>query len=150
MSWELSFQQGVHNGAPWETQAGAIEPNRYIQGDTRTFSFLGSYEISAYPVRRIGLGFRVGAGLVLTPLLMVRDHYETEVLGEWGVRPPVHETPHPVVFGGPTFEYYTKLSHFSIGVDVDASYAIGFDLGLTTTGYMKYTFGKSLGEKANK
>jgi hypothetical protein len=44
------------------------------------------------------------------------------------------------VQGGPTFEYYTKLSHFSAGIDVDVFYAIGFDLGLNATGNLKYTF----------
>ena len=44
------------------------------------------------------------------------------------------------MFAGPTFEYYTKLSHFSVGVDVDVVYGIGWDLGLNATGALKYTF----------
>ena len=47
---------------------------------------------------------------------------------------------HPVVRGGPPFEFYTKLSHFSLGVDTDIFYAVNFDLGLSITGSMKYTF----------
>jgi hypothetical protein len=137
MAWEISISQAVHNGSPWETQAG---PN-FIQGDTRAFGFTAAYEYSAYPSRRFGVGFRVGAGVVLTPLLMNKAWYQTEVVGgAWGVEAQVHRTPHPIVFAGPTFEYYTKLSHFSIGVDIDAGYAIGLDLGISGTGYMKYTF----------
>jgi hypothetical protein len=32
------------------------------------------------------------------------------------------------------------MSHFSVGADVDAIYAIGFDLGVSITGALKYTF----------
>ena len=79
---------------------------------------------------------------MFTPLLMHEGTYETVVVGEaWdGNRPTIHDQPHPVVIGGPTIEYYTKLSHFSMGVDIDASYAVGFDLGLSATGTIKYTF----------
>ena len=52
----------------------------------------------------------------------------------------VHDQPHPVVLGGPTLEYYTKLSHFSAGIDTDIFYAVGFDLGVSATGTLKYTF----------
>ena len=45
-----------------------------------------------------------------------------------------------MVLGGPTFEYYTKLSHFSVGLDADVFYAFTFDLGASVTGYLKYTF----------
>ena len=45
-----------------------------------------------------------------------------------------------MVLGGPAFEYYSKLAHFSVGLDADIFYAIGFDLGANAIGYMKYTF----------
>jgi hypothetical protein len=147
MAWEISVGQGVHNGEPFRNQTGEVP---YIQGDTRTYIFTANYEVSAYPSRRFGIGARIGAGVVLTPLLMDKTWYESEVLGEWGIPSPgpaVHRQPHPVVTFGPTLEYYTKLSHFSIGLDVDASYAIGFDLGLSAAAYMKYTFGKRLGSR---
>ena len=136
MAWEVNITQGVHNGAYWETQPG---PN-FIQGDTRTFGFTAAYEVSTYPSRRFGVGVRAGAGVVLTPLLMNKNWYGTDVVSYWGIDPNVHRTPHPVFFAGPTFEYYTKLSHFSIGLDVEVGYAIGLDLGLSTAGFMKYTF----------
>jgi hypothetical protein len=136
MAWEFSVNQSVHNGEHWESQPG---PN-FIQGDTRVFGFTASYEFSTYPSRRFGVGVRAGAGLVLTPLLMNKNWYAQDVTSYWGVDPSVHRTPHPVFFGGPTFEYYTKLSHFSIGMDVDIGYAVGFDLGLSSTANMKYTF----------
>ena len=86
------------------------------------------------------VGLRAGAGVMIAPLLMSKEQFYNEVVPSWGVEPSVHKLPHPMFFAGPTLEYYTKLSHFSIGVDVDLSYAIGFDLGMHATGFMKYTF----------
>jgi hypothetical protein len=63
------------------------------------------------------------------------------VNGEWGgAGAAVHNGPLPVVAGGPTIEYYTKLSHFSLGLDVDVQYVINLDLGISPYGYLKYTF----------
>ena len=71
---------------------------------------------------------------------MAEPYYTDEVINLWQVDPGYHGTPHPIVMGGPTFEYYTKLSHFSVGIDADVFYAIGFDLGASVTGTLKYTF----------
>jgi hypothetical protein len=142
MSYEFTFQQGVHNGMPFAEQPFRnVPPNSNIQGDTRTFSLLAAYRFAAYPGRRVGVGFQVGGGIMFAPLLIEKGEFETRVVQAWGGnRPRVHEQPHFPVFGGPTFEYYTKLSHFSIGVDTDITYAFGFDLGFNARGYMKYTF----------
>ena len=150
MAWELALIQGVHNGCSYEYQAdlacsgnkGGTVPSPYIQGDTRTYSMLANYEFSKYPNRRVGLGFRAGGGVLFAPLLMDQDAYLRDVVtGAWGVVDPgYHSGPKPVGFGGLTFEYYSKLSHFSVGVDADVFYAVGFDLGFNGTGYFKYTF----------
>ena len=73
---------------------------------------------------------------------MDEAYYQQEVVGgAWGGNDfGFHDTPHPMVIGGPTFEYYTKLAHFSVGVDADVFYAIGFDLGASVSGSLKYTF----------
>ena len=63
-----------------------------------------------------------------------------DIVDQIGGDPGMQNSPKPVVFGGPTFEYYTKLSHFSVGVDVDVFYGIGWDLGLNGSGALKYTF----------
>lgn len=144
MAWEVAFDQGVHNGLNWQYTAqginnNTINPNAAIQGDTRTFRLLGNVEYSVYPSRRLGVGGRLGGGVMYAPLLMGRVAFQDEVAPDFGSTLPVHSTPHPLGFGGATFEYYTKLSHFSVGADVDVSYALGFDLGLSTTGYFKYT-----------
>lgn len=148
MAWEVSFFQGINNGLDYEEQAagGCFTNGSCVQGDLRTYTFVGIYEASFYPTRRMGVGLRMGGGILLSPLLMDEKYYAAEVVGDsgggaWqGQRPSVHDSPHPVVLGGPTFEYYTKLSHFSMGVDVDIFYAVGFDLGASATGTVKYTF----------
>lgn len=147
MAWELAFNQGVHNGLDWSQQAGfcdfaggAAGGYPCTEGDLRTYSLQASYEFSAYPVRRIGIGFRAGAGALYSPLLLETVGYNEDVLPEYGSEPGMHGTIHPYGFAGPTFEYYTKLSHLSVGVDVDVFYAIGWDLGLNASGALKYTF----------
>lgn len=148
MGVEAMFFQGIHNGCYYELQAAAECPNApgqpgpLIQGDLRTYTLAAVYEVSMYPARRFGLGLRAGGGVLFSPLLMNEQYFNEEVVSDaWGGQNPgYHGAPHPVVMGGPTFEYYTKLSHFSVGLDADVFYAINFDLGTSVTGYLKYTF----------
>jgi hypothetical protein len=148
MGVEAMFFQGIHNGCYYELQAAAECPNApgqpgpLIQGDLRTYTLAAVYEISIYPARRFGMGLRAGGGVLFSPLLMNEQYFNEEVVADaWGGQNPgYHGAPHPVVMGGPTFEYYTKLSHFSVGLDTDVFYAVNFDLGTSVTGYLKYTF----------
>ncbi|MBM4364872.1 MAG: adventurous gliding motility protein CglE [Deltaproteobacteria bacterium] len=147
MAWELAINQGVHNGLDWSVQAAAgcqVVGGSYActEGDLRTYSLQASYEFSAYPTRRIGIGARAGAGAMYSPLLLEATHYTDEILPAFGGDPQKHNVPMVYAFGGPTFEYYTKLSHFSVGVDTDVFYVInGFsDLGVNVAGSLKYTF----------
>jgi hypothetical protein len=147
---ELQFYQALHNGMPFQEQGAlGLGPNRLIEGDVHTFGVLLGAEVSAYPVRRLGIGGRLGAGAMFIPILMDRSAYDEEVVGlsqgtgEWGGPqndPRVHRGAKPMFYVGPTIEYYTKLSHFSLGLDVDLIYALDLDLGLALTGYFKYTF----------
>lgn len=148
--WEVGFTQGIHNGCNYELQAalacsanqGGTRPSPYVQGDLRTYTLAANGELSFYPVRRFGVGLRAGAGVLFSPLLMDEERYQTEVIQRYfgGVDPGYHGPPKVVVLGGPTFEYYSKLAHFSVGADVDVFYALAFDLGMNITGYFKYTF----------
>lgn len=145
-AYEVGFNQGIHNGCYYEQQAadgcGTGVPGPFIQGDLRTYTFQVLFEGSIYPTRRIGIGMRAGGGILFSPLMMDEAYFQQEVVQDtWGGNNPgYHDAPHPLVMGGPTVEYYTKLSHFSVGVDIDAFYAINFDVGVNTTGYLKYTF----------
>jgi len=141
VAWEIDLHQGLYNG-PKEDQLAGLGQNVLIQGDIHTFTAMGAVEISTYVTRRFGLGVRAGGGVMAVPLLMHPDEYNaTIVTSYWGGVPSsVHGSPLPMAFGGPCIEYYTKLSHFSIGLDADVGYIIGFDLGINATGYLKYTF----------
>ncbi|MBM4389865.1 MAG: adventurous gliding motility protein CglE [Deltaproteobacteria bacterium] len=147
MAWELALNQGVHNGLDWSVQAAAgcqVVGGSYActQGDLRTYSAQASLEFSVYPTRRVGIGARAGGGAMYSPLLLEPTHYQEEILGTYGGDPQKHDLPMVYAFGGPSFEYYTKLSHVSLGVDADVFYVVnGFsDLGVNAAGSLKYTF----------
>jgi hypothetical protein len=141
MSWEVSVTQAVYNGADYRSQ-GSLPPQRRIEGDTRMFNFTAAYEYKAYPTRRLGIGVRAGGGVMIAPLLMEPTAYQRDVVqGTWGGQDSeANKRPHPEGFVGPTIEYYTKLSHFSIGADVDVMYQLDFDLNISGVGFFKYTF----------
>ena len=140
-AWEASFAQGVHNGLTIEEQdqLGCAQTFSCIQGDLRTFTLQASAEASWYIAKRYGIGIRAGAGLMIIPLLVEETYYLERIPSSWS-ESQIHSTPHPVGMAGLTFEYYTKLAHFSVGVDVDVAYSLGFDLGVGGAGYLKYTF----------
>ena len=141
-AWEVMFHQSLNNGLNYQTQPGNIPTNLYIQGDVHTFTGALALEYSAYVSRRLGIGARAGGGVSYSPLLMDREEYLAAVVNDqWGgIQSTAHDTPLPLVFAGPTVEYYTKLSHFSIGLDASFAFYIGLDFGIDATGYLKYTF----------
>lgn len=145
MAWEIVFNQALHNG-PQEHELAGLPPNLLVQGDIHTFAGLALLEVSTYPTRRLGLGVRGGGGVMIIPLRVYQgpahgEGYDKIVSEYWGGNPSrLHGGPLPVVAFGPTLEYYTKLSHFSVGADVDVTYVLGFDLGVSPSGYLKYTF----------
>ncbi len=147
VAWEITFDQAIHNAryGTYEIigEAAGYNPAVLIQGDTHVFGVLAGVEASAYPVRRVGIGGRIGGGVAFAPLLMAEPFYSEDVVAEWGgaaARPAVHDGVLGMIYVGPTVEYYTKLSHFSIGLDVDFVYTIGLDYGMKATGFFKYTF----------
>lgn len=141
-AWEVQFGQGLFNG-PLLDEVVAVQQTRpLVQGDIHTFTATGAVEVSGYLSRRFGIGGRAGGGLMFAPLLMAEDLYQQDIANAWGRTASVHDGPLPVILFGPTIEYYTKLSHFSLGADVDITYVLGFDLGISPFGYLKYTFGR--------
>ncbi|MCB9663364.1 MAG: adventurous gliding motility protein CglE [Alphaproteobacteria bacterium] len=156
LAWEVGFYTAIHNAkftrAEFFAEDGGVAgypPEVLIQGDSQVYAGFAGIEGSGYPVRRLGIGGRAGGGIAFVPLLLPRDYYESRVLTAWAAAlqtapasatPAVHEGPMAMIYAGPTLEYYTKLSHFSLGLDVDFIYVIGFDFGLATVGYLKYTF----------
>ena len=137
-AFEGQFAQGLVQGP--QTDVLAFN-NSLTQGDVHMFMGTGALEASFYPTRRLGIGVRVGGGIAVMPLLLDQNAYNMDILPLIdNVPSPAHEGPLGMVIGGPTIEYYTKLSHFSIGADVDFTYIIGFNPGMFPSGYLKYTF----------
>lgn len=143
-AFEVQLTQGLYNGP----RVGEIENQTWSQGDIHTIAGTATVEASTYLSRRFGIGVRGGGGVTYFPLLvdqtayfdqLVRDIGRNTARGAGEAELHNRSTLFHIV-AGPTFEYYTKLAHFSIGADVDVVYLLGFDLGLNASGYLKYTF----------
>ena len=144
-AWEFQFMQALNNGPKYEegsNELSMLAPDQLVQGDIHTLSGIFTMEASLYPSPRLGIGVRAGGGMMYVPLLWDEETYTEKAVGEsWnGQEPAVHAGALPMVVGGPSLEYYTKLSHFSVGADVDIYYVIGFDIAASPSGYIKYTF----------
>ena len=142
VSWEVGLVTTIHNGKYYEEQIalGCSSTQTCIQGDSRTFLFSAVAEYSYYPDPRFGIGARAGGGMMSIPLLMDQVYYEEKIVPSFGYSSTVHQGVKPVGIGGLTFEYYTKLSHFSLGLDADFLFVVGVGPGANTNGYLKYTF----------
>jgi len=136
IAWEVNFVQGVHNGLYNSDQlaGGCLQAGTCLQGDLRTYTLGAHLEFATYPKRRFGIGGRLGGGLMLAPQMVLLEGVNDVVLTEG-----LHGKPHPVGSGGVELEYYSKLSHFSVGLNIDAMYAIGFDLSVNASAFLKYT-----------
>jgi hypothetical protein len=138
MAVEAQFSQQLHDGPKFDELDFELP---IVQGDIHVFALTATYEVSGYLTRRFSLGARAGGGVSIIPLLMTEPYYTELVVPKWGVDASAHRGVQPTIRGGGTLEYYTKLSHFSVGADVDVLYVIGtLGLGLSPTGYLKYTF----------
>ncbi len=143
VSGELSLYTSMHSGMDWQVQAGAItDPNLRTQGDILLVGGLAMFQMNFFPTRRFGVGPRIGGGVNFAPLLIPEDEYLDKVIGGayGGFGTPVHDGTLPTVGGGVNIEYFTKLSHFSLGATVDVLYIVGMDVGVFPAGYFKYTF----------
>lgn len=135
---EGQFSQALFNG-PRTEELGQFSD--LAQGDVHVMSGLVSFEASTYLTRRFGIGGRAGGGATIIPLLVDELEYNETILPLiGGVPQALHQGAKPTLLIGPTIEYYTKLSHFSLGADIDMLVILGLDIGLYPSGYLKYTF----------
>lgn len=145
VSGDLMFNMSIHGGLPAGDQAaflngGALTADQLTQGDVLLMGGQAMFKVAFYPVRRVALGIRAGGGVGFAPKLIPGDEYDIEITQRYGVRPAVHENPLPVFGGGLNFEYFTKLSHLSLGIDIDFMYFLNLDFALVPSGFFKYTF----------
>lgn len=98
-------------------------------GDFSTLAFGGTGRVNvkgfadSQEVKRTFIYVRAGAGLAMfSPKLLLPD---SDIL----------------VFAGPGVEYYTRLRHFSVGVEVTGSYLISAgSIGFAVTPNLRYAF----------
>jgi len=141
--WEINITQSIFNAKfnSYEDLPGSgIDPRFFVQGDTYMLGLTVGGGGQAYPLRRLGIGGHAGVGIAYFPLLLDKTAYDTRVVPSWGLDPRLYNTVKVMMYAGPTLEYYTKLSHFSIGVDVNFMYVLGFDYGIRASGFFKYSF----------
>ena len=148
---EGSFFQTITNGTgvSEDLNRDRIGLPSPIQGDFRVFG--GIVAVRAGPnlggkrVKRLNISGHAGGGIGYSPPLV--DLQDPTIAGriasEYGGI--LQGRPLGLVQGGVGFEYYTKLSHFSLGLDVDFNVMIGgaaplIAMGLATNIFVKYTF----------
>lgn len=138
IAWSADYHQSLFNG-PILEQLPLVPP--ISQGDIHVFGGLAGLEASFYPTRRLGVGAELQGGVFLAPVLMEPTAYQEQVVALLGVEPAANAGPIPVFGLTPTLEYYTKMSHFSVGVDAQILYWLPISgIGITPMGFMKYTF----------
>lgn len=138
VAWSADFHQSLFNG-PILEQLTLVPP--LSQGDIHVFGGLGGLEASFYPTRRLGVGAELQGGVFIAPVLMEPTAYQEQVVALLGGEPKANAGPIPVFGLTPTLEYYTKMSHFSVGVDAQILYWLPLQgIGITPMGFLKYTF----------
>jgi len=133
LSVEGQFFQGVSNGPPI--------PGVYLQGDFRSIGGLGrvraGLNFGGRQIKRWTFFFGGGGGVYYSPQLQP-EMVGTDAAVNW-----IHGKPAGMVAGNVGIEFYTKLSHFSLGLDASFYAVLGLPvtaLSLSPTIFFKYTF----------
>ncbi len=137
-----TFYQGINNGLSAEdVQANGIlvaVPN-ITQGDFRSIGGLVGARLGFNPgkrkVRRWTIAVDVKGGIYFSPALRDANDYSAGLL---------QQSPGAMILPGFGIEHFTRLSHFSFGIDVHVPMVVGtpagFVAGLDVTPFLKYTF----------
>ena len=141
---EGSFFQVITNGDGVSTDIGGQIASP-IQGDFRVFGGIAavraSGNVGGKRVKRLSISGHAGGGVGYSPALV--DLADPRVLSRMAYGYIMQDRPLGLVQGGLGLEYYTRLSHFSLGLDVDFNVIIGgpvIAMGLATNVFVKYTF----------
>jgi len=151
---EGSFFQTITNGRGVSEELGDPTCCRgglrsTIQGDFRVFGAIVAVRagpnLGGKRVKRLNISGHAGGGIGYSPPLvnLQSQTIDERIKSEFGGI--LQGRPLGLVQGGVGFEYYTKLSHFSLGLDVDFNVIIGgaaplIAMGLATNIFVKYTF----------
>lgn len=142
LSLQGTFFQLVTNGDG--SFGGIASP---IQGDFRIFGGVAALRLGpnfgGKKVKRANLAIQIGGGVGASPLLVPKEgtNYATGASIYGGL---MQDGAVGIITPGIGVEYYTKLSHFSVGLDLTGDIFIGSNsqiaVGIGITGALKYTF----------
>ncbi len=148
---EASFFQVITNGTgvSEDLNRDRIGLPSAIQGDFRIYGAIVAVRagpnLGGKRVKRLNISGHAGGGIGYSPPLidMQSPTVAGRIASEYGAI--MQGRPLGLVQGGVGIEYYTKLSHFSIGLDIDFNVIIGgpaplIGMGLATDIFVKYTF----------
>lgn len=137
-----TFYQGINNGlSAEEVQANGIPvaSANITQGDFRSIGGLVGARLGFNPgkrkVRRWTVAVDLKAGVYFSPALRDQGDFSAGLL---------QQSPGAMILPGIGIEHFTRLSHFSFGVDLHVPLVVGtpagFVAGLDVTPFLKYTF----------
>lgn len=134
VSINATFYQGINNGISVNDGGSGI-----TQGDFRSIGGLVGARIGLNPgkrkVRRWAIAFDVKGGIYVSPKLREPGAYDAGLL---------QASLGGLVLPGIGIEHFSRLSHFSLGVDVHVPLIVGtglgFAAGIDITPFFKYTF----------
>ena len=148
---EASFFQVITNGTgvSEDLNRDRIGLPSAIQGDFRIYGAIVAVRagpnLGGKRVKRLNISGHAGGGVGYSPPLidMQSPTIAGRIASEYGGI--MQGRPLGLIQGGVGVEYYTKLSHFSIGLDLDFNVIIGdaaplIGMGLATDIFVKYTF----------
>ena len=137
-----TFYQGINNGlSAEEVQANGIPVTsaNITQGDFRSIGGLVGARVGFNPgkrkVRRWTIAVDLKGGIYFSPALRDAGDFSAGLL---------QQSPGAMILPGVGIEHFTRLSHFSFGVDLHVPLVVGtpagFVAGLDVTPFLKYTF----------
>lgn len=141
---EASFFQIITNGDGVSIDLPFASP---IQGDFRVFG--GIVAVRAGPnlggkrVKRLSIQVHAGGGVGYSPLLVDAQSQNVVARIAAGYGYIMQGRPLGIVQAGVGVEYFTRLSHFSLGLDLDFDVLLGgpvTGMGLGIDAFVKYTF----------
>ncbi len=144
LSIEASFFQLVTNGDGVSVDIGIASP---IQGDFRVFGGIAGIRagpnVGGKRVKRFSIVGHAAGGVGYSPALvdMTSQNVQTRIAASYGSI--MQGRALGLVQAGAGVEYYTRLSHFSLGMDIDFDLILGGPLpamGLGLDFFVKYTF----------
>ena len=133
-----TFFQGINNGITADPEEGGTG---VTQGDFRSIGGLVGARLGFNPgkrkVRRWTIAVIMKGGVYFSPTLREEGDALLQPIA-------LQRSPGGLIQPGIGFEHFTRLSHFSLGVDVHIPLIVGtpagFIAGVDITGFLKYTF----------